>query len=511
MNEKRAFLALALSLFVLIVWSSIMPKPQPIAKKEVVSQSPPQIISSAPITAAIPSPPLPQQAPEAEELFTFHFAGQELIFEQTNAVLREIIFFREKGHRLILKNGFALNTDAKGKFIMTKATGDTIEYVQSDTTKKIVKRFIFSNTNNNWELQLELANLTNAQLSLDISLILGSLDFATDQANSRYQEISALVGDKLVHPNPRKNAQVGQAKFLAFRDRYSCAIIEPTGSTATALVRTASSAVSEVGLQLNRVVLEPRQVLTQTFRIYLGPQDAKLLHKLNPQWGGIINFGMFDFVGQLLLQLLELLYKLLHNWGLAIICLSLLIYFLLYPLTLKQMRSMKEMQVLQPKVEELRKLYKDNPQKMNKQIMELYRDHKVNPLGGCLPLVLQMPVFIALYQVLMRTAALKGAHFLWIKDLAEPDRLWILPVTLPLLANELNILPIVIAILMFVQQRFSSAAMSGSSAEQQKIMMFMMPIMFGVLFYRMPAGLVLYWLINSSLMLIYQVRISRQK
>ena len=152
------------------------------------------------------------------------------------------------------------------------------------------------------------------------------------------------------------------------------------------------------------------------------------------------------------------------------------------------MRSMKEMQALQPKIEALRVTYKDNPQKLNKEIMELYREHKVNPLGGCLPLLLQMPIFFALYQVLMRSVALRGANFMWIKDLSEPDRLFMLPFSLPILGNELNILPILMTIGMFVQQKFTMAKASGEAAQQQKIMLIIMPLMFGVIFYRMPQG-----------------------
>ena len=143
--------------------------------------------------------------------------------------------------------------------------------------------------------------------------------------------------------------------------------------------------------------------------------------------------------------------------------------------------------------------------------MELYREHKVNPLGGCLPLILQMPIFFALYNALMRSIVLKGAKFLWIKDLSEPDRLLVLPQSLPILGNELNILPIIMAIGMFVQQKISSTSSSGSVAEQQKMMIIVMPIIFGLIFYRMPAGLVLYWFINSTLMLIFQLRMNRAK
>ena len=175
------------------------------------------------------------------------------------------------------------------------------------------------------------------------------------------------------------------------------------------------------------------------------------------------------------------------------------------------MHSMKEMQRIQPKIEALRVALKDNPQKLNKEIMELYRTHKVNPFGGCLPLILQIPVFFALYQVLTRSIALKGAHFLWIKDLSEPDRLFTLSSALPLIGNEINILPILMAIGMFVQQKISTVAATAEAAQQQKIMVIILPLLFGFMFYRMPAGLVLYWFVNSTLMLVYQIKISRSK
>jgi YidC/Oxa1 family membrane protein insertase len=239
-----------------------------------------------------------------------------------------------------------------------------------------------------------------------------------------------------------------------------------------------------------------------------------MINSINPNWLGVINYGAFDIISQMLLQLLGFFYQLVHNWGWAIVILSLVVYLILFPLTLKQMRSTKEMQALQPKIEELRKIYKDNPQRLNKEILGLYREHKVNPLGGCLPLLLQLPIFMALYNALMRSVDLKGTSFLWIKDLSEPDRAFIikwLPTTFPVIGNEINILPILMTIGMFIQQKGSMMTTSSSSAEQQKMMMIIFPLIFGLIFYRMPSGLVLYWFINSTLMLLYQIRTRKVK
>jgi len=337
------------------------------------------------------------------------------------------------------------------------------------------------------------------------------LDYSAANKQAQFQDVAVSGKEKVSHFNPRKNQEFPAVKFAGLRDRYFCLIAAPAFANCSAVSKILAGQSGEISLLPEAIQLAPGQSWQGKFDIYLGPQDLRIISSIRPEWAAMVNFGAFDFIAQLLLQLLEFLNRIFHNLGIAIILLSILVYLILYPLTLKQMRSMKEMQVLQPQIEELRRAYKDNPQKLNKEIMELYKKHKVNPFGGCLPLFLQMPIFFALYQALSRSIALKGAAFLWIKDLSEPDRLFLLPNSLPLLGNEINILPIVMAIGMFVQQKFSMVATSGSSAEQQKMMLVIMPAMFGFIFYHMPSGLVLYWLINSLLTLFYQFRISRAK
>ena len=192
-------------------------------------------------------------------------------------------------------------------------------------------------------------------------------------------------------------------------------------------------------------------------------------------------------------------FNIVHNWGLSIILFSIFISVCLFPLTWKQLHTTKATQRLQPMIEELRRQYKDNPQRLNKETMELYRKHKVNPFGGCLPMLLQVPIFLSFYLVLTRLLELKGANFLWINDLSLPDRL--------IKSPEINILPILMAITMFLQQKFSMPTVSGTGSEQQKLMTLLFPIMFGFIFYRMPSGLVLYWFTNSIIMFLFQMKI----
>jgi YidC/Oxa1 family membrane protein insertase len=328
---------------------------------------------------------------------------------------------------------------------------------------------------------------------------------------SRFQDVTVALAEKTLHVNGQKEALFEEVQFVGFRDRYFCVIAQPESDKWQGSIKTISPKKTEVCLRLKELTILPGEQVREKFRIYLGPQELKYIARVKPEWSAIIYYGTFDLIGHLLLQLLDILFKLVHNWGWVIIGLSVLIYFLLFPLSLKQMRSMKQMQALQPVIAELRNKHKDNPQKLNKEIMELYRLNKVNPFAGCLPMVLQIPVFFALYQVLIRSVALKGAKFLWIKDLSEPDRLLMLQVSLPVLKNEINILPILMAIGMFMQQKITMKSTGGESAEQQKMMLIIMPVMFGFIFYGMPSGLVLYWFINSSLMLAYQFRINRTK
>ena len=173
---------------------------------------------------------------------------------------------------------------------------------------------------------------------------------------------------------------------------------------------------------------------------------------------------------------------------------------------------MKKMQLFQPEIAKIREHNKNNPEKLNREIMEFYKKNKFNPFSGCLPMFLQMPIFISLYQVLSRSFTLKGANFLWIKDLSEPDRVVILPYSLPVIGNEINILPIFVMIVMFAQQKISSRNLvitDSLQADQQKIMAKIFPFMIGVLFYKVASGLGLYFFTFYCLSTFTQWKMSK--
>jgi YidC/Oxa1 family membrane protein insertase len=508
--EKRLTLAIALSILIVLGWSALMPKQQPIANKTVTDKTFHQQEENSLNVGQLNSVSSATVVPaRSVETLVFAQDDRDIVFDANTASISEVVFKDGAEHRFPLKSGFL--TDGRLFFKKQGQTEDSITFLAEDRNQQVFKKFFIPKSSNTIDLEVRIKNISSSPFLIAPQLVLGCLDLSSNNKQSRYQDVFLGTDEKNMHVSAGKNFNRDNAKFLGVRDQYFCAIVEPDSIATKGYIKKISPAESETGLFMKEVVLNPGDQIGHIYHIYLGPQDLKKISAINPDWTSIIYFGVFDFIAQLLLQLLGFFYSLVHNWGVAIIILSAVVYLLLFPLSLKQMKSMKEMQLLQPKIESLRKELKDNPQKLNKEIMELYKEHKVNPLGGCLPLLLQMPIFFALYQALMRSADLRGAHFLWITDLSAPDRAFVFKNSLPFLGNQLNILPILMAIIMFIQQKISMPKSSGDSAQQQKMMLIIMPIMFGVIFYQMPSGLVLYWFINSLFMLFYQFKINKAK
>lgn len=237
-----------------------------------------------------------------------------------------------------------------------------------------------------------------------------------------------------------------------------------------------------------------------TFEFYLGPKDTDDLETAGHGLQKAVDLGYFAFIAIPMLQVLRLLHYVTGNWGVAIILLTLAVKVLFIPLTQKSFVSMREMQKLQPQMQKLRERLKDNPEQMNKEIMELYRRHKVNPLSGCLPMLLQIPVFLGLYNALLNAIELRHAPFmLWITDLSSPDRLGSLPI--PFVDPPgIPVLTIIMGASMLLQQWMTPAA--GDPMQQR--MMMIMPLIFTFMFINFPAGLVLYWLVNNVLTIAQQ-------
>ncbi len=227
---------------------------------------------------------------------------------------------------------------------------------------------------------------------------------------------------------------------------------------------------------------------------YLGPKDYKVLKAIEPVLTNAIEYGWFTFAAKPLFALLSWLYGIFGNWGWAIIALTLIVRAVLYPLTYKGMVSMQKMKELTPKMKELKEKYKSDPQRLNAATMEMYKKHGANPLGGCLPMILQIPVFFAIYRVLLNAVELQGAPWmLWIHDLSRMDQTYVLP--------------ILMGASMFFQQKLTPT--NFTDPMQEKVMKFL-PIIFTFFFLTFPAGLVLYWFVNNLFSILQQFIVNQQ-
>lgn len=284
---------------------------------------------------------------------------------------------------------------------------------------------------------------------------------------------------------------------LSLTERYFCQSIRfPDGFTATAIPSREGSIAAQ---------LEPSVGRDGTYRatVYFGPRDYFYLREAG--FGKAFPIGMLGQIGLILLSLLNAIAKVVHNHGIAVILFSALVTCAVSPFTMISFRSMKKMQELKPQMDRIMAKHKDKPQEGNKEVFALYREHRVSPLSSCLPMLLQMPIFLALFQAISHYVELRGKEFLWVQDLSLPDRVARLPFSIPLLGSDINLLPILMALAMFVQQRESQKNMPSASTNPSMQLMSgpLMAVMFGVMFYQVPSGLVLYWLTNSLMSLVW--------
>ena len=282
--------------------------------------------------------------------------------------------------------------------------------------------------------------------------------------------------------------------WIGFSDKYFLAALVP-GNTASSkkFYFDFDAPTHRTGIVSSKNILEPGGDKIFTTRLFIGPKEIRNLEAKHLDLDRSVDYGWFHFLAVPLVQLLLFLNDYLHNYGLAIIFLTIFIKAIFYPLANKSYRSMSAMKKLQPKIEELRKLHSSDKQQLNQEMMKLYQENKVNPLGGCLPIVVQIPVFFALYKVLLLSVEMRHApFFLWIHDLSVKDPYYVLP--------------LLMGVSMFLQSKMNPAP---ADPMQAKIMMFL-PVIFTFMFLSFPAGLVLYWLLNNVLSIAQQGYIMKQ-
>jgi YidC/Oxa1 family membrane protein insertase len=302
----------------------------------------------------------------------------------------------------------------------------------------------------------------------------------------------------------------GNIEWFSYEDEYFITAVAPEEKKGARYIGTLQKTGAITATHFSESVeILPSTEIVKGYTLFLGPKEIKTLKKFGNNLEAAIDFGFFDVIAKPLHHVLIFFNRYLKNFGLSIILVTIIIKVIFWPLTQKSQKSMKEMQKLQPLMAKIREKYKDNREMMNKELMGLYRTYKVNPMSGCLPMLIQIPVFIALYSVLSSSIELRHEPFaFWIKDLSTPDRLFHIPFGIPFMEPPYGIpvLTLLMGLSMFIQQKMQP--MVGDPA-QAKIMMFM-PIMFTVMFINFPSGLVLYWLTQNILSIGQQYYINKK-
>jgi YidC/Oxa1 family membrane protein insertase len=543
--DKRTLLALGLSFLVFLVWSLVYsPKP---TDKPIDKQSMPEKDQRQPFLKerAMPSAPKRDFVLEVgrdsedirieTELYTAIFSGSGPAIKsvklkkylsklEKDSPLRELIHIKNK-------DGYGFNLGFSGQNIpninwatynvsrhdINIRTGDQPKELiyewKSPQGIEIQTRFLFYADEYKIDLSVIINNKSEHLLDDNLLLNLAHFPQETKKSYGAFEGMALLLGNKLKEVKVKKlKDQVfsGRIPWMAYEEPYfMAAIINEKSEKATVrstILPDGEIRISYISPSLN---LGQAEKIIEKFNLYLGPRDLYILKALNKKLEKAINFGWFDIIAKPLLVTLRFFNKYLANYGLSIILLTIIIKILFWPLTHKSYQSMKEMRKLQPMMAKIREKYKGNKQEMQKQLMGLYKTYKINPMGGCLPMIVQIPVFFALFRVLPNSIELRHAPFiLWIKDLSAPDRLFSFPFQIPFMAPPYGIpvLTLIMGASMFLQQKMTPTP--GDPAQAK--MMMLLPIVFTFLFINFPSGLVLYWLVNNILSIAQQYRINRQ-
>jgi len=538
--EKRMLLAFLLSFVVIIGWYMLFSSKQ---KQSPVHEKPlSKEISQEPLkeTGPVPAPLSEQAKPKAETLTMPRVDEKEIVVETPlyRAVFSNKIagiksfqlkkYFQtpnkktpvelvslEEGQGPFLDFSFQPRHSGSNSDVIYTDTRDTIRLYDDSAPQDLTFRvrkpngLIINQTYrfypNRYDLDLNCSvfNPTSNPVEGKPAAVLRNLPPQNKRSYYAFVGIAVLLGDKLEKYKPKKlkEAQTlaGPIQWVAYEEEYFMTALIPEAKGAENEFRGENeSGILKATFVSPRSTLSPSGKIDYQYKLYLGPRDIDILKGLDRNLELAVNYGFFNIIAKPLLLTLRFFERYLHNYGLSIILLTIIIKILFWPLTHKSYKSMKEMQKLQPLMAKIREKYKDNREQMSKELMGLYRTYKVNPMSGCLPMVIQIPVLFAMYRVLGSSIELRHAPFiLWINDLSAPDRLFHFPFSIPLMEKPFGIpvLTLLMGASMLIQQRMTPMAGDPS---QKKMMMFM-PIIFTVMFINFPSGLVLYWLVQNMI------------
>ena len=376
---------------------------------------------------------------------------------------------------------------------------------------EIIKTYTFHPGKYLVDMDVAVINRTSGVIEEQLAVVL--VGAAPQKTSYAFEGPSAYINDELeqikIKSIEKQNTYNGNIEWIALQDRYFITSLLTDIKDDASLVLGATKEILKSQYIHPAIKIEPGKQVTLKHQLFFGPKQIDLLNAVGKGLGNLINFGMFDILAKPCLQFMNMIYSVVPNYGLAIILITIIIKIILWPLGSKSYKSMSEMKRVQPLITGIREKYKDDKKKQNEEIMGLYRTYKINPMGGCLPMVVQIPVFFALYRMLYEAIELRHAPFIgWISDLSAPDRLFNFGFSIPFMEPPYGIpvLTLVMGATMFLQQKMSPPM--GDPAQAK--MMMLMPIVFTFIFINFSSGLVLYWLVNNVLSISQQYYIQKK-
>ncbi len=553
--DRTAWIAVTLCVIGLVVWQIYVVKQTP-PRHAPVSVAPEQSSPSASIPSSTPLA-APAAAPKAaepvasfpEKMETLRNSDVELRFTNRGGGIKEAILLgqvAEKGERVALNSAESapigaiiesreLGTPAFSEFTASREANSAVKFERVTAEQIAVrKKFFFQQSpekKDNFvvEMDVDLENRgTELYRNAGYFVALGS---AAPIHPKDYPSYTRLVwciagkakgidvgwfgssggflgmGQRAARPFYQEN--IAGAEWVAVSDQFFTTLVAPLTAKADAvwgrrfdIERAPDQKLLgiEGALGMPGFEVQPGQTYSARFEIYAGPKLYHRLAQLPHNEAEIMDFGMFKLVCQFLLNFMNLLHSWLHDYGLAILALTTIIKLTLWPIQNKANRSMRQMAALSPKMQELKEKYKDDPTRMNQEVMKLYKQYGINPVGGCLPMMIQIPIFFGLFKMLGQAVELRNAKFLWVKDLSQPDTI----AHLPLLGWPINIIPLCMAA---TQIWLMAMTPKTGDPTQRRVMMFT-PLIFLFICYNFAAALALYYTAQNlfSILQFYQNR-----
>jgi YidC/Oxa1 family membrane protein insertase len=554
--DRTAWIVVILCVVGLVGWQiyvakQMSPRPAPIN----VASGQPSPTATPKVFEPSPTPAVPETAPKAaepissfaEKIETLRNSDVELRLTNRGGGIKEAVLLRqmaEKGQRVILNSAQSAPigaiieqpsgaTPTLPEFTASTESNSVVQFERTTPEQvSIRKKFSFEKSSENKdnyviEMDVDLENRgSKPYQSAGYFVALGS---AAPIHPKDYPSYTRLVwcidgrakgidvgwfgssggflgvGQRAARPYYQEN--IAGAEWVAVSNQFFTTLMAPLTAKATGVwgrhfdidyspdqkLQAVEGAMGMPGFQL-----QPGQTHSARFEIYAGPKIYHRLAQLPHNEAEVMDFGMFKIVCQFLLNFMNLLHSWLHDYGLAILALTTVIKLTLWPIQNRANRSMRQMAALSPKMQELKDKYKDDPTRMNQELMKLYKQYGINPVGGCLPMMIQIPIFFGLFKMLGQAVELRNAKFLWVKDLSQPDTI----AHLPLLGWPINIIPLCMAA---TQVWLMAMTPKTGDPTQRRIMMFM-PLIFLFICYNFAAALALYYTAQNlfSILQFYQ-------